>query len=55
MIYFDKVTWALTERRVEAALPVLVELRGSLILSELIQQEATGPSLDVAHTPKVEV
>lgn len=47
MTYFDEVTRVLTERRVEATLPILTKLRRSFIPLVPVQQEATRLSLGI--------
>lgn len=32
--YFDEVTWVMTERGMDVVLPILVELKKSLVLSK---------------------
>lgn len=54
MTYFKKVSQALTYKRVDAALSVLIRLRRALKPSELTLQEALGSSSSVAQMPKAE-
>lgn len=54
LTYFDGVTRVMIKKGLDATLPILAELRNSLVPSEPIHQEVIGASSSVIYAPEAE-
>lgn len=51
---YDEVTWAMTDKGVDVALPILTELRSSFAPLKPSSQETSAPSSGIIQVLKVE-